>query len=142
MHLQGHNTTLTAAECRELLVAKTVGRLGWLAAVGPTIQPVVYAVRDNEILFRTAPGTLLATLAEGADVCFQIDDLDEQTATGWSVLVRGTSHRAASGLAARLPAAWAPGERPLVIAVTPGEFSGRAVSADFPAIASHDADIL
>jgi nitroimidazol reductase NimA-like FMN-containing flavoprotein (pyridoxamine 5'-phosphate oxidase superfamily) len=126
---QGHNLPLSGEECRALVRGRRVGRLGWTGSAGPTVQPVVYAVVEGLIVFRTAPGTALSELAEGRPACLQVDDLDEQTATGWSVLARGTTAPGPPELAAELPTPWAPGERRLVIALTPDEYTGRAVSA-------------
>lgn len=96
-------------------------------------------VRDDQILFRTAPTTLLSSLAEGTQVCFQIDDLDESTLTGWSVLVRGTSRRFDGSADVELPTPWAPGDRHLVIVIEPHEYTGRAVSGDWPTLGSERA---
>jgi nitroimidazol reductase NimA-like FMN-containing flavoprotein (pyridoxamine 5'-phosphate oxidase superfamily) len=126
---EGHNLPLSGEECRALVRGRTIGRLGWTGSAGPTVQPVVYALVDGLIVFRTAPGTALSELADGRPACLAVDDLDEQTAVGWSVLARGTAAVAPPELAAGLPAPWAPGERRLVIALTPHEYTGRAVSA-------------
>ncbi|MGB7963868.1 MAG: pyridoxamine 5'-phosphate oxidase family protein [Propionicimonas sp.] len=140
MEQHGHDISLSATECQELLLTRTVGRVGWAAAAGPTIQPVAYLLHDGVIMFRTAPTTLLGGLAAGAEVCFQIDDLDESTSTGWSVLVRGTSRRLDVGGDDELPTPWAPGKRHLVIVIEPHEYTGRAVSGDWPALGSERAE--
>ena len=139
MDEKGHDISLSPAECQEILGTHTVGRLGWAAAAGPAIQPVAYGVRDDQILFRTAPTTLLSSLAEGTQVCFQIDDLDESTLTGWSVLVRGTSRRFDGSADVELPTPWAPGDRHLVIVIEPHEDTGRAVSGGWPSVGSERA---
>ena len=46
---------------------------------------------DPDYASRWAPGTVLAGLLTPQPVGFEIDDLDGETQTGWSVLVRGTS---------------------------------------------------
>lgn len=130
MESQGHNLPLDEAECRALLRWNKVGRVGWTAEPGPTIQPVVYAVHQDQVLFRTAAGTLLSRLSEPTQVCFQVDDLDDATATGWSVLVRGRTALADPALIELLPQPWVPGSRPILIAITPLSFTGRAVSGD------------
>ncbi len=139
MEQHGHDISLSATECQELLATRTVGRVGWAAEAGPTIQPVAYLLRDGDILFRTAPTTLLGSLAAGAAVCFQIDDLDESTSTGWSVLVRGTSRHLEVRGDDELPTPWAPGERNVVIVIEPHEYTGRVVSGDWPALGSERA---
>ena len=65
---------------------------------------------------------------EDAEVAFQVDDLDGQTATGWSVLVQGTTGPWAGEVPVLSP--WAPGRREVAVAIEPTSWSGRSVSAD------------
>ena len=51
MEQHGHDISLSAAECRELLATRTVGRVGWAAEAGPTIQPVAYLLHAGVIVF-------------------------------------------------------------------------------------------
>lgn len=130
MDNSGHITRLSGEECRLLLREHSIGRVAWLSPAGLQVLPVSYAVDGEMILFRTAPESVLAALADGGvPVSFEVDDIDVVTATGWSVLVRG---EAGVGPAEPrvAPRPWAPGGRPLTIAITPSAYSGRAVSAD------------
>jgi uncharacterized protein len=43
------------------------------------------------VLFRTAEGTKLASLAVSARVAFEVDGFDAATGEAWSVVVRGTA---------------------------------------------------
>jgi uncharacterized protein len=80
--------------CLELLSQKKSGRVAWNAADGPKILPVTYQYWNGMVVFRTAPDGPLAALAHRTRVAFEIDEIDDERATGWSVLVRG----AASGV--------------------------------------------
>ena len=61
-------------------------------------------------------------------VAFQVDDLDGQTATGWSVLVPGRTGPWSGEVPVISP--WAPGRREVAVAIEPTSWSGRSVSAD------------
>jgi uncharacterized protein len=125
----GHLTTLDAAECRLLLASRTFGRVGWNSAAGVQIIPVSYGMVDDLIVFRTRAGSTLSELVRPLDVSFQVDDLDDETATGWSVLVHGRSGAPVATLPENLPTPWAPGERPLVIGIASDHYAGRSIAA-------------
>lgn len=129
VNADGYLETIDPDECWRLLAGAVVGRVSWVSSArGILTLPVSYALTEGLIVFRTAASSVLGELADAAEVAFEVDDLDPATATGWSVLVQGSSGPAPDGVAR--PAAWAPGERELMIAVTPSRVSGRAVSAD------------
>lgn len=128
----GRFETLPEREAMDLLRTHQVGRVAWETAAGPVILPVAYAWSDGLIAFRTAGSGPLAQLATPTDVAFQIDEFEVETATGWSVLLRATTARvtAPEETAAwqrLLPEPWAPGERDLIIRLTPRSISGRVV---------------
>ena len=126
----GHLTTLDAAECRLLLATRSFGRVGWNSASGVQILPVNYGLLGDVIVLRTSAASPLAELVRPLEVSFQVDDLDEETATGWSILVHGTSGAQVAELPANMPAPWAPGERPMVIGITPDHYAGRSIAAN------------
>lgn len=78
-------------EARDLLSKSDVGRVGVTMGAIPAIFPVNYAVIDDTIIFRTAPGSKLSAATAGAVVAFEVDDYDRTDRTGWSVLVVGRS---------------------------------------------------
>ncbi|MDO4785170.1 MAG: pyridoxamine 5'-phosphate oxidase family protein [Propionibacteriaceae bacterium] len=127
----GHFSSLEVDECQQLLRSASVGRVAWDAgAAGLLVLPVNYVWTEGRILFQTASDTLLAQLAEGRKVSFQIDFYDAEARNGWSVLVQGDSGLAGEEQLNLLPDPWAPGSRSLVVAISPRQFSGRAVSAN------------
>jgi uncharacterized protein len=75
-------------ECLELLGRRSVGRLAVINGGHPLVLPVNYVVEGREVVFRTDAGTKLLA-AERAPVAFQIDEIDEESHHGWSVLVSG-----------------------------------------------------
>ncbi|MET8978004.1 pyridoxamine 5'-phosphate oxidase family protein [Streptomyces sp. NPDC004539] len=83
---------LTPNECRVLLATHGVGRLAVPTLEGPLVVPVNYGVVAGAVVYRTAPGTVLAR-ADGCRVALEADRIDEAFSRGWSVLVRGLARR-------------------------------------------------
>jgi nitroimidazol reductase NimA-like FMN-containing flavoprotein (pyridoxamine 5'-phosphate oxidase superfamily) len=100
----GKLAELTPDECRRYLDARSVGRVAWTGAAGPTVLPVNFVTVGDEIWFRTTAHSSFATEIDDLPVAFQVDDVDDFTRSGWSVLVRGTAH--ISFDATRLPRTW------------------------------------
>lgn len=128
--------TLTTDESLQLLSTASVGRIAVTRDALPVILPVNYVVDGTSLVIRTTDGAILrAARAGGAVVAFEVDNLEEQTMTGWSVLVTGTLREvtAVSAVlrAEQLPLApWAGGERRHFVRITPGLVSGRRILAE------------
>ncbi len=122
----GHFLGIDEADCRRLLQERGVGRVSWRRGSEILVLPVCYVVDRDRIVFRTRPGTVVADLAQGADVSFQIDEIDSETATGWSVLVQGRAKLETEDVA--LPRPWVPGPNPIVISISVNRATGRVVS--------------
>ena len=123
---------LSEDECKELLAQHTAGRIGFLAPDGPQILPVTYQFRNGSVIFRTSPVGPLSGLIRRTSVAFEIDSIDEQNKSGWSVLVLGFAEAMAHNylLSAAWetgPVPWADGTRNLFIEIKPRKISGRAV---------------
>lgn len=125
---------LDFAQCRELLATGKIGRLVCNAERYPVVVVVNYALDGDTIVIRTHPGALLSN-AEHANVCFEVDEVDHHTRTGWSVLVRGlaeevSTHHDADLIARTLasdPQPWAPGDRGRWLRVIPHQVAGRRI---------------
>ena len=94
----GASSTLTDLgrdECLRLLSASTVGRVVVVrpAESVPVIRPVNYAFDDasQSVVFRCIRGTKFATLMRASRAWFEIDDIDADRRTGWSVIVAGVT---------------------------------------------------
>jgi nitroimidazol reductase NimA-like FMN-containing flavoprotein (pyridoxamine 5'-phosphate oxidase superfamily) len=126
---------LSRDECERRLSEHTVGRVAWNAADGPQLLPVNYAYYNRTIVFRTMPYGVMSQLARRTNVAFEIDGVDEEARTGWSVQVRGPAERVMQAydlveLWTKVgPVPWAAGERTLHIAITPRTITGREVVA-------------
>jgi nitroimidazol reductase NimA-like FMN-containing flavoprotein (pyridoxamine 5'-phosphate oxidase superfamily) len=131
----GHFSEIDPDECWNLLGTTTVGRLGFASDDGVVILPLNFLVFDSAVYFRTNPGTVIATLGDGSDdVAFEVDYHDDMLQRGWSVLVRGSTGEVDADEAdnalhssTRL-GPWAPGDRALVIKLTPRLVTGRRVA--------------
>ncbi len=82
---------LSEEEAWDLLRGEVLGRVGITLGGLPVILPVNFAVIDDSIVFRTAPGSKLSAATAGAVVAFEVDGHDRATRSGWSVLVVGSS---------------------------------------------------
>jgi hypothetical protein len=125
---------LSADECYRLLRTQQIGRLGVNATHYPLIFPVNYALDRDVIVMRMAAGTKLAA-ADHANVSFEVDEIDQRTRSGWSVLVRGLAEEVTSAHRAELIARteatgvtpWAPGEHGHWMRLIPQAISGRRI---------------
>jgi nitroimidazol reductase NimA-like FMN-containing flavoprotein (pyridoxamine 5'-phosphate oxidase superfamily) len=118
----------------ELLATTTIGRIGFVHEGRVQIHPVNYAVSGHDLLLRTAPDGLLASLVdEPAEMSFEVDYHDPIGTTGWSVLMHGTLSRAsteeAEGIAARVHP-WAGDDRDLPLTFRIESIAGRSVRRD------------
>jgi len=130
----GSFAELSEAECQELLAQHTAGRVGFMAPDGPQILPVTYQYRNGGVIFRTSPAGPLSGLVRRTSVAFEIDDIDEQNKSGWSVLVLGFAEAMAHNYLLTSawetgPVPWADGVRNLFIEIKPRKISGRSVRA-------------
>lgn len=76
-------------ECLRLLASVPVGRVGFVTGGEVVVLPVNHVVDGQDVIFRTAHGSKVSA-AEGQDhAVFEADHYNEQTRSGWSVLVNG-----------------------------------------------------
>ena len=123
---------LSEEECWSLLATKSVGRLAISIMNQPDIFPVNYALDGLTLVVRSAPGLKLAGATLGDGVAFEVDDLDEDAHTGWSIVVRGEATEIEVGpdrmAAEELPLQpWAESEKSRYFRITPTMVTGRSV---------------
>ena len=83
---------LSREECWELLATSVVGRLAVITAEGlPFVVPVNYALDGETVIFRTEYGMKYDALLRHP-VAFQVDSIDPNERTGWTVLLQGVAH--------------------------------------------------
>ncbi|MET9182931.1 pyridoxamine 5'-phosphate oxidase family protein [Kitasatospora aureofaciens] len=131
---------LDPAACWTRLGRGGVGRVVLVAPRGLVALPVNYRVLDATILYRTDADGTLARAAD-SEVAFEVDQLDEVFATGWSVLVNGTVSVVSDEEAVRWferhfdPGPWAGGTRDTWMRIRPTGISGRVILPEGPPVA-------
>jgi len=133
---ESHNSLerLSRDECLALLGTHEVGRLVVVESGRPLIFPVNYPLDGEAPVFRTASGTKLWA-ASRSPVVFEVDDLDRELQTGWSVVVHGVGQEVTAfdrvDLQQRvlgLPVhPWASGDKPSIVRIAPRIITGRRV---------------
>jgi nitroimidazol reductase NimA-like FMN-containing flavoprotein (pyridoxamine 5'-phosphate oxidase superfamily) len=131
---EGALEVLDVDECHRLLATRQIGRLGLAGGHFPVIVPVNYALDRGVVVIRTHPGPTLDA-ANHANVAFEVDDIDERTRSGWSVLVHGLGEEVTGEHRAELveqtraagPTPWAPGEHGRWLRVIPQAVTGRRI---------------
>jgi transcriptional regulator with XRE-family HTH domain len=121
--------SLSAAQCELHLAAGGVGRVVFATGSGPVALPVNFIFAGGAVIFRTSDD-MAGHLA--GDIAFEVDHIDEEMSSGWSVLVRGRGRmieepdeRAAADQLGLEP--WAGGARLNLIGITPTELTGRVI---------------
>jgi uncharacterized protein len=76
-------------ECLRLLAAVPVGRVGLVAEGEVVVLPVNHVVDGQDPVFLTARGSKLSAAEQQNVAAFEADHFDEQSRTGWSVLITG-----------------------------------------------------
>lgn len=118
-------------ECLALLRGEEVGRLAVVTGTAPAIFPVNYTLDGDAIVFRTDEGTKLHYAGRGR-AAFEIDGIDHDQRTGWSVVAVGRleelTHYDASNLARAQQVAmqpWAGGPKAHWLRLVPDRITGR-----------------
>ncbi len=125
---------LSSEQCRALLATQQIGRLGVNAEHYPLIIVVNYGLDRDIVVIRTHPGIMLAN-ANHANVTFEVDDIDQRTQSGWSVLIRGLAEEISQTEGAELfqrtvinaAQPWAPGEHGHWLRLIPHHMTGRRI---------------
>jgi hypothetical protein len=120
-------------ECLRLLASRRIGRFAYVeSARALDVVPVNYVSRpDGSVLFRSGPGPKLSAADRGDVVAFEVDDIDENHHTGWSVLVVGRARRLGDVEARSVGALsqpWASGPRHNFVLIEPTRIEGRRLT--------------
>ena len=122
-----HLVELPESECWRLLGTRPVGRLAWVGSEGLTVIPVNYELRDRTLVIRTTSYSTTAREVDDSPVAFEVDEVDEPSHQGWSVLVRGHARLHYATLTAEGPTTWRGGINRLQIEVPVERITGRAL---------------
>ena len=123
-------------DCEARLAASTLGRLGVIVDGRPQIFPVnhVYDARTRSVAFPTNDRTKLHAALGWPWVAFEVDAVEPDGTSGWSVLVLGRAEEITDAdevarLAAQRSARWAGGPTARWIRIVPTNTTGRVISA-------------
>ena len=127
---------LSREECLQLLAENGVGRLAVSGKDAPVIRPVNYAFDQpsQSVVFRTAPGSKFYTLLRQNTAAFEVDGLDHEARSGWSVIVVGATEEVTDPADLRRLDGldldpWAPGEKPHWVRIRASTVSGRRIES-------------
>ena len=123
---------LSADECYALVRTAKVGRLVYDDGNGPVAEPVNYAVAGRDIVFRVEGGGKREAMLQPR-LAFEVDEVSDDQAEGWSVIVRGVGRvvplEEVSALLRRIegppPAPWAFGVHNVWLQFHPSSVTGR-----------------
>ncbi|MDW3178313.1 MAG: pyridoxamine 5'-phosphate oxidase family protein [Acidimicrobiia bacterium] len=82
---------LSSAQCAAVLNSTSVGRIVFVDGEYPIAVPVNFAWFENSVVFRTGEGQKLRAATIEQPVSFEVDQIDEATHSGASVIVKGTA---------------------------------------------------
>jgi nitroimidazol reductase NimA-like FMN-containing flavoprotein (pyridoxamine 5'-phosphate oxidase superfamily) len=123
---------LDLAECEELLRTADLGRLGVLVDGKPEVFPVCHVFVDGAIAFPTGEGSKMHAALTWPYVGFEVDGIDDDGMTGWSVMVTGRAEEVADPveqqrLAALRAVPWRSDPSLRWIRIVPSEITGRRI---------------
>jgi len=120
---------LTVDECERLLRRGTFGRMVLSTPHGNQIVPVNYAVHENTLVVHTSPDGLLGRYADGAELVFEVDLVDDERWHGWSVVARGRGRVSSDYRAVPPVRPWADGDRGCEVQLSWDGLTGRKLGA-------------
>jgi nitroimidazol reductase NimA-like FMN-containing flavoprotein (pyridoxamine 5'-phosphate oxidase superfamily) len=126
-------SVLTPEECGILLGSVPVGRVAYVVDGVPQVLPVNFSLMGKDIVIQTTAQSRLANLAvAGRLLAFEVDDIDESSRLGWSVLLHGPSRISSEQgtdtvHANELARPWIGGDRHTVVVISPTRVTGRRI---------------
>ena len=120
---------LAVDECWTLAATAPVGRMAWSGPSGPTVLPVNFIVNGTSVLVRTTAYSEVARECDDSPMAFEVDDIDAEDRTGWSVLLRGRGHLEYGPGETAGPDVWLSGPRTLRLRIDVTEVTGRRLTA-------------
>lgn len=113
--------------CRQLLASHDVGRIAINADPSPEVLPVNYALRGDDIVFRTARGIKQTAAKHSRAATFEVDGVDRERRSAWSIVIRGSLEAVPEGTFQDLPEPLVGGDRPVLVRLRILRISGRRI---------------
>jgi nitroimidazol reductase NimA-like FMN-containing flavoprotein (pyridoxamine 5'-phosphate oxidase superfamily) len=125
--------TIDRGECLRLLSTANVGRVIYSEAAMPAAHPVKYVVDGDEIVFRTLSRTKIALAVQHRVLAFQLDQINPDDCTGWSVLGIGQAYLITdpwrlAALASRMPQSWVRDRAARTVSIPLARLTGRCLA--------------
>lgn len=123
-------------ECFRLLRGAHLGRVALSVGALPAVFPVHFELLGRDPVFRTDPGTKLSVASAGSVLCLEVDCVDAQSHSGWSVMVTGlaevlTDEADLAGARALPLRPWV-GRGDAFVRIAAAVVSGRSVGRPYP----------
>jgi nitroimidazol reductase NimA-like FMN-containing flavoprotein (pyridoxamine 5'-phosphate oxidase superfamily) len=123
--------SLEPRECLALLRTQAVGRLVFTEQALPAIRLVNFDLHQDKIVLRLGPSSWVRRL-DGTVVAFEVDQIDDATRTGWSVVAMGharlvTKVEELAELHDPQERPWVSGRRARMLCVSTERLTGRRV---------------
>lgn len=128
----GRLAELTPYDCWALLVGVQIGRVAWSRPEGPAVVPVNLALLDGALWLRTTTDSALVREGVGENVAIEVDQVDLEARSGWSVLVLGPAELVEGDDVPEhlhVLEVWPSGARPAYVRVSPTQLTGRRLGA-------------
>ncbi|MEK2478272.1 pyridoxamine 5'-phosphate oxidase family protein [Streptomyces noursei] len=122
---------LDRQECLRFLTLVPIGRIVYTHEALPAALPVNFSLdQDHSVVFRTSARSRVVHAVDGAVVAFETDWFDEESQSGWSVVVTGraslvTDRREQERLRAVGLRSWVAVPEDAFVRITPELVSGR-----------------
>jgi uncharacterized protein len=128
--MAAYSHELSDEECWGQLGSRSIGRVAFWTGDGPLIYPVNYVVDSDRIVLRVSAYGPLVINAQHGEVAFEVDELDADLHTGWSLIAVGPvsvleADEAREMTNLRLLKPWAAGSRSAYVAIAPRRLTGR-----------------
>lgn len=126
-------SVLSPEDCCILLGSVPVGRVAFVVDGLPEVLPVNFSLLGRDIVIRTASRSRLAELATaGQPLTFEVDDIDESSRLGWSIVLHcrsrlGQELERDAALVDELHRPWIGGDRHTVVVMSPTRVTGRRI---------------
>lgn len=130
-------TNLREDECAARLAEAVVGRLGVVVDGKPEVFPICHVYADDYVTFPTNEGTKMHAALQWPWVCFEVDTIDPDGSTGWSVMVSGraeeiTDPAEIERVASMRTVPWRSHQPLRWIRIVPTQVTGRRIDVDMP----------
>jgi nitroimidazol reductase NimA-like FMN-containing flavoprotein (pyridoxamine 5'-phosphate oxidase superfamily) len=123
---------LSEAEALALAATVPIGRVAYSRFAMPAVHVVNFVLDGRDVVFRTRKGAKFSAAVADTVVAFEVDRIDEETHSGWTVTLLGRSRLVTSKpelerLATLGVSPWAPAGRDYYVKIFTQSVTGRRI---------------